>query len=97
MAALPDMERATTMPARRFKEQPKGLSPVPSCEPSTYAAIEDAALPQVRRGLMERRPNGGAAAAKGSMDGWSRHFESNASHKKAGVNARGGAVGRHST
>eukprot|EP00198_Chlamydomonas_reinhardtii_P000314 XP_001689649.1 predicted protein [Chlamydomonas reinhardtii] len=46
MAALPDMERATTMPARRFKEQPKGLSPVPSCEPSTYAAIEDAALPQ---------------------------------------------------
>ncbi|KAG2444863.1 hypothetical protein HXX76_001601 [Chlamydomonas incerta] len=46
MAALPDMVRATTMPARRFKEQPKGLSPVPSCEPSMYAAIEDAALPQ---------------------------------------------------
>ncbi|KAG2448572.1 hypothetical protein HYH02_006463 [Chlamydomonas schloesseri] len=46
MAALPDMQRATTMPARRFKQGPDGLSPVPSCDPSMYAAVEDAALPQ---------------------------------------------------
>ncbi|KAG2496219.1 hypothetical protein HYH03_005817 [Edaphochlamys debaryana] len=78
LSALPDLERSTTMPARRFREAPEGLSPVPSCDPSMYTG-DNAALPgawsayplgyealQHRDALMEGLAPGAAHAVEGA-------------------------------
>ncbi|GIL50880.1 hypothetical protein Vafri_6841 [Volvox africanus] len=47
MSALPEMRLCTTMPPRRFAGPlHPDLSPVTSCEPSTYSNLEEAMLPR---------------------------------------------------
>ncbi|KAG2496221.1 hypothetical protein HYH03_005819 [Edaphochlamys debaryana] len=85
LSALPDMARSTTMPARRYREGPEGLSPVPSCDPSMYTGMDDAAMPgawsayplgyealQHRDALMEGLAPGAAHAAEGAEAGMGR-------------------------